>query len=73
VEFGNNSAFVLGPRRTTDNLDRVDRSQVLPDAKSIYVAVCIFTETNEVQSVSGLMSFIVAWISIDAETYSLSH
>jgi hypothetical protein len=28
-----NSAFALGPRKTTENLDRVGRSQDLPDAK----------------------------------------
>jgi hypothetical protein len=27
-----NSAFALGPRKTKENLDRVDRSQDLPDA-----------------------------------------
>jgi hypothetical protein len=32
VEFGTNSAFALGPRKTTENLDRVGRSQDLPDA-----------------------------------------
>jgi hypothetical protein len=30
--LGTNSAFALGPRKTTENLDRVDRSQDLPDA-----------------------------------------
>jgi hypothetical protein len=28
-----NSAFALGPRKTTDNLDRIGRSQDLPDTK----------------------------------------
>jgi hypothetical protein len=32
VEFGHQSAFALGPRTTTENLDRVGRSQELPDA-----------------------------------------
>jgi hypothetical protein len=31
-DLGNNSAFALGPRKTTQNLDRVGRSQDLPDA-----------------------------------------
>jgi hypothetical protein len=30
--FGTNSAFALGPRKTTETLDRVGRSQDLPDA-----------------------------------------
>jgi hypothetical protein len=30
--LGTNSAFALGPRKTTENLDRVSRSQDLPDA-----------------------------------------
>jgi hypothetical protein len=30
--LGTNSAFPLGPRKTTENLDRVGRSQDLPDA-----------------------------------------
>jgi hypothetical protein len=30
--FGTNSAFALGPRKTTGNLDRIGRSQDLPDA-----------------------------------------
>jgi hypothetical protein len=32
VELGTNSAFALGPRKTTENLDQVGRSQDLPDA-----------------------------------------
>jgi hypothetical protein len=30
--LGTNSAFALGPRKSTENLDRVGRSQDLPDA-----------------------------------------
>jgi hypothetical protein len=30
--LGTNSTFALGPRKTTENLDRVGRSQDLPDA-----------------------------------------
>jgi hypothetical protein len=30
--LGTNSAFAVGPRKTTENLDRVGRSQDLPDA-----------------------------------------
>jgi hypothetical protein len=30
--FGINSAFALGSRKTTENLDRVGRAQDLPDA-----------------------------------------
>jgi hypothetical protein len=30
--LGTNSAFALGPSKTTENLDRVGRSQDLPDA-----------------------------------------
>jgi hypothetical protein len=30
--LGTNSEFALGPRKTTQNLDRVGRSQDLPDA-----------------------------------------
>jgi hypothetical protein len=30
--LGTNSAFALGSRKTTENLDRVGRSQDLPDA-----------------------------------------
>jgi hypothetical protein len=30
--LGTNSAFAMGPRKTTENLDRVGRSQDLPDA-----------------------------------------
>jgi hypothetical protein len=30
--LGTNSAFALGTRKTTENLDRVGRSQDLPDA-----------------------------------------
>jgi hypothetical protein len=30
--LGTNSAFALGPRKTTENLDRIGRSQDLPDA-----------------------------------------
>jgi hypothetical protein len=30
--LGTNSAFALGPRKPTENLDRVGRSQDLPDA-----------------------------------------
>jgi hypothetical protein len=30
--LGTNSAFALGPRKTTENLDRVDRSQDITDA-----------------------------------------
>jgi hypothetical protein len=30
--LGTNSAFALGPNKTTENLDRVGRSQDLPDA-----------------------------------------
>jgi hypothetical protein len=30
--LGTNSAFALGPRKTTENLDRVGRSQELPEA-----------------------------------------
>jgi hypothetical protein len=30
--LGTNSAFALEPRKTTENLDRVGRSQDLPDA-----------------------------------------
>jgi hypothetical protein len=30
--LGTNSAFAVGPRKTTENLDRVDRSQDLPNA-----------------------------------------
>jgi hypothetical protein len=30
--LGNKSAFALGPKKTTDNLDRVGRSQDLPNA-----------------------------------------
>jgi hypothetical protein len=33
--FGTNSAFVLGPRKTTENLDRVGWSQDLPDANRL--------------------------------------
>ena len=29
--LGTNSAFALGPRKTTENLDRIGRSQDLPD------------------------------------------
>jgi uncharacterized protein YbcC (UPF0753/DUF2309 family) len=29
--LGTNSAFALGPRETTENLDRVGRSQDIPD------------------------------------------
>jgi hypothetical protein len=32
VEFGTNSEFALGPRKTTENLDQVGRSQDLLDA-----------------------------------------
>jgi hypothetical protein len=32
---GTNSAFALGPRTTTENLDRVGRSQDLPDANRL--------------------------------------
>jgi hypothetical protein len=32
VEFGTNSTFALGSRKTTENLDRFGRSQDLPDA-----------------------------------------
>jgi hypothetical protein len=31
--LGTNSAFALGPRKATENLDRAGRSQDLPDAK----------------------------------------
>jgi hypothetical protein len=34
--LGTNSAFALGPRNTTGNLDRVGRSQDLPDAKWLW-------------------------------------
>jgi hypothetical protein len=30
--LGTNSEFALGPRKTTENLDRVGRSQDIPDA-----------------------------------------
>jgi hypothetical protein len=30
--LGSNSAFALGPRKTTENLNQVGRSQDLPDA-----------------------------------------
>jgi hypothetical protein len=30
--LGTNSAFALGPRKTTENIDRFGRSQDLPDA-----------------------------------------
>jgi hypothetical protein len=30
--FGTNSAFALGSRKTTEKLDRVGRSQDIPDA-----------------------------------------
>jgi hypothetical protein len=30
--LGANSAFALGPKKTTENLDQVGRSQDLPDA-----------------------------------------
>jgi hypothetical protein len=30
--LGTNSAFALGPSKTTENLDRIGRSQDLPDA-----------------------------------------
>jgi hypothetical protein len=30
--LGNDSAFALGPRKTTENFDRVGRSQNFPDA-----------------------------------------
>jgi hypothetical protein len=32
LNLGTNSAFALRPRKTTENLDRVGRSQDLPDA-----------------------------------------
>jgi hypothetical protein len=35
VEFDTNSAFALGRRKTTENLDRVGRSQDLPDANRL--------------------------------------
>jgi hypothetical protein len=31
-DLGTNSAFALGPRKSTESLDRVGRSQDLPDA-----------------------------------------
>jgi hypothetical protein len=32
MQCSTNSAFAQGPRKTTENLDRVGRSQDLPDA-----------------------------------------
>jgi hypothetical protein len=36
--LGTNSAFALGSRKTTENLDRVGRSQDLPDANRLLVS-----------------------------------
>jgi hypothetical protein len=36
--LGTDSAFALGPRKTTENLDRVGRSQNLPDANWLLVS-----------------------------------
>jgi hypothetical protein len=33
--LGTNSAFALGPRKTTENLDRVGRLQEIPDANRL--------------------------------------
>jgi hypothetical protein len=33
--LGTNSAFALGPKKTTGNLDRVGQSQDLPDANGL--------------------------------------
>jgi hypothetical protein len=34
-DLGTNSAFALGPKKTTENFDRVGRLQDLPDAKRL--------------------------------------
>jgi hypothetical protein len=39
--LGTNSAFALGSRKTTENLDRIGRSQDLPDAKGCLFAVSV--------------------------------
>jgi hypothetical protein len=60
--LGTNSAFAPGSRNTTENLDRVGRSQNLPDAVSAngsWSALCNLG-TDLTENTSSNRSYIVA-------------
>jgi hypothetical protein len=65
VEF----AFALGPRKTTENLDRVGRSQDLPDANLLLASSPALNPRTLLYTYSVKCIFIIAQRYYDVELH----